>query len=218
MPGQVKAEADKVIVTDKETENVVEKAPIASSESSDELSASRVTQGVTAAPPTEEKEPESPGSAPNSLQIPESADSITPGSETSDVIFVDSLKNELAPEKKQSLDEQIKELEQHWVRTQTNNIHHPPTPSGESTSTKSSEENAATVSTTATPSLMDRLTQIKPNMSYASAVVALFIAAIVLLLLISRIQHPVVASIRRQLNLEPMSDYISDKVGSLFRS
>ena len=85
---------------------------------------------------------------------------------------------------KKSLDEQINKLEQHWVRTQTNNVHHPPTPSGESTSTKSSEENATAVSTTATPSLVDRLTQIKPNMTYASAVVALFIAAIVLLLLI----------------------------------
>lgn len=218
VPGQTKTEANKLIVTDKETENVVEKAPIASSESSDEVSVSRAMQGVTAAPPTEEKELESPGSAPNSLQIPESADSVTPGSESSDLIFADNLKNEMAPEKKQSLDEQIKELEQHWVRTQSNNIHHPPTPSGDSASTKSSEENAATVSTTATPSLMDRLTQMKPNMTYASAVVAFLIVAIVLLLLMSRIQHPVIASIRRQLNLEPMSDYINDKVGSLFRS
>ncbi|CAE1230013.1 FERM domain-containing protein 3,Band 4.1-like protein 1,Band 4.1-like protein 2,FERM domain-containing protein 5, partial [Acanthosepion pharaonis] len=75
VPGQTKTEANKLIVTDKETENVVEKAPIASSESSDEVSVSRAMQGVTAAPPTEEKELESPGSAPNSLQIPESADS-----------------------------------------------------------------------------------------------------------------------------------------------
>lgn len=219
VPGLGRTEIDKLVIADKENENVVEeRAPIATSESSDEISASRAVQGVMAAPPTGENELESPRSAQNSLQIP-SADSVTPASESSDLIFIDSLKNELLPEKKPSLDEQIKELEQHWVRTQSNNVHPPPSPSADSASTKSSEENAATVSTTATkPSIMDRLVQMKPNMTYASAVVAFLIAAIVLLLLMSRIQHPVVASIRRQLYLEPMSDYISDKVGSLFRS
>ncbi|XP_029643341.1 FERM domain-containing protein 5 isoform X2 [Octopus sinensis] len=205
VPGKV--EQEEHISPDKM--NTSKSAPIASSESSSEEKT--LTQDVDAL--TGEA---SPVSVQEALQVPgDLQKSSTPGSESSDVVLAESLNMEPVPAMKMSLDEQIKELEQHWVQTQ--NSHFSPLSQVEA-SAVSNEKTAATTPTSSAnakaPSLLDRLYKCKPNMMYVSAVIALIIALVLIVVLASSIQHPIMALIRRQFNLEPMSDYINDKIQS----
>ncbi|GAB1605989.1 FERM domain-containing protein 5-like isoform X10 [Argonauta hians] len=162
----------------------------------------------------------SPVSVQDALHLPDDLQrNNTPGSESSDVVLVDSLNMEPPPAMQRSLDEQIKELEQHWVQSQNN--HFSPLSQVEASAVsneKSAPKKPTSSASAKSPSLLNRLHKYRPNMMILSAVVALIIALLLIVVLASSIQHPVMALIRRQFNLEPMSDYINDKVGSLFQS